>query len=112
MIGLLTPVLQVAIFYYRFGKFNQEVSPLDHLLFFLAGTAGGLILVAFLRRSKTRAAQWIVGVSFLLAAPMAIGGMLVGGLLGPIGVLLFSSLLWLIITGLGFLAGLFLSRNA
>jgi hypothetical protein len=110
--GLFVPVLQIAIFFVRFGKLNQDASLLDYVIFFLAGTAAGLILIAFLRRSKTMAAKWIVFVTFLLATPMALAGMLLGGLLGPVGVVLFSFLFWLIITGLGFLAGLFLSRNA
>ena len=112
LIGLLTPVLQIAIFYFRFQKTNQDSSLLDHIMFFLAGSLGGLILITFLRRSKTRVAKWIVMVTFVLATPIALTGMIVGGLAGPIGVLFMSAILWTIITGMGFLVGRFLSRNA
>jgi hypothetical protein len=111
LIGLLMPVLQIIIFYFRFGKFNQDSSLFDYVMFFLAGALGGLILIALLRRSRTQPAKWIVVIAFILATPIALTGMVVGGLVGPIGVLFMSAMLWTIITGMGFLVGRFLSRN-
>lgn len=112
LIGLLMPILQFVIFYIRFGNTNPDSSLLDYVLFFVAGIIGGLILIALLQRSKTKAARWLVLIAFILATPIALTGMIVGGLAGPIGVLFMSAMLWTIITGLGFLAGRFISRNA
>ncbi|MBC7876407.1 MAG: hypothetical protein H7Y59_04480 [Anaerolineales bacterium] len=112
LIGLLMPILQFVIFYIRFGNTNPDSSLLDYVLFFVAGTIGGLILIALLQRSKTKAARWLVLIAFILATPIALTGMIVGGLAGPIGVLFMSAMLWTIITSLGFLVGRFISRNA
>lgn len=112
LIGLLMLVIQVLIFYIRFGELNQEGTLLDYFVFFLAGTIGGLLLIYLLRRSKTKAANWIVIVAFILATPIALMGMVVGGLAGPVGAVFTSVMLWGMITGMGFLVGRFLSRNA
>ena len=111
LIGLLMPVLQIIIFYIRFQRVNQDSSLLDYILFFLAGTVGGLILIGLMRRSQSQAAKWMVVTAFILATPIALTGMIVGGLAGPIGVIFMSAMLWTIITGMGFFVGRFLSRN-
>jgi hypothetical protein len=80
-------------------------------MFFIAGTVGGLILIALLNRSKTKAAKWLVIIAFILATPVALTGMVIGGLVGPFGVIFMSAMLWTMITGIGFFIGRFLSRN-
>jgi hypothetical protein len=110
-IGLFFPVFQVAIYYLRFGRLNPYAPLTDYALFFLAGTAGGLILIALLRRSRTKAAKWNVVIAFLLATPFAIFGMLGGGLLGPVGIVLFPALIWGIVTGIGYWIGKFISKR-
>ncbi len=111
LIGLLMPVLQMVIFYLRFGEVNLDDSLFDYMIFFLAGTLGGLILVSFLRLSKSKAAKWSVSLAFILATPMAIIGMIVGGMIGPLGSLFMSAMLWAVITSMGYFVGRFLSRN-
>jgi hypothetical protein len=111
LIGLLAPILQVAIYYFRFFSLNEESTALDYVMFFIAGTVGGLILIALLNRSKTKAAKWLVIIVFILATPVALTGMVVGGLVGPLGVIFMSAMLWTMITGIGFFIGRFLSRN-
>jgi hypothetical protein len=44
---------------------------------------------------------------FLLASPIALLAMLGGGLLGPIGVLVFPQIPWALFTWIGSLAGRF-----
>lgn len=109
-IGLMYPVIQVLIFIVRFGGFNTDVAPLDYVLFFAAGLIGALLLILFLRRSKSKAGRWIILTAYILAAPLAVAGMVVGGLLGPVGVVLFSLMPWLLFMWLGYLAGAFLPK--
>jgi hypothetical protein len=110
LIGLFFPVLQGAIYYFRFGIFNPYAGLLDYAMFFLGGALGGTILIALLRRSRTKAAKWSVLLAFLLATPLATLGMLGGGLLGPIGTVLFPAVIWVIITGIGYGIGRLFSR--
>jgi hypothetical protein len=112
LLGLLSPVLQAAIFYFRFKSLNEESSALDYVMFFVAGTVGGLIMIALVNRSKAKAAKWLVVIAFILATPIALIGMIVGGLVGPFGVVFMSAMLWAFITGLGYVVGRFLSRSA
>ncbi len=108
IIGLAYPLLQALIFLFRFRKLNTIASPLDYLLFYLAGLAGALLLTFFLRRSKTRTGRWVILGAYLLAVPLAIFGMVSGGLLGPVGVILFSFIPWALFMWFGYLAGAFL----
>jgi hypothetical protein len=110
LIGLVFPLLQDLLYYLRFRILNPYAGPLDYALFFLAGALGGLILIALLRRSRTTAAKWIVLLAFLLATPLAIAGMLGGGLFGLFGILLLPAAIWAIFTGLGYGIGRLLSR--
>jgi hypothetical protein len=109
-IGLVYPVVQVLIYLYRFGQLNTLASPLDYLMYFAAGLAGALLLIFFLRRSRKRAGRWVIVAAYLLAAPLAVAGMVGGGLLGPVGVILFSFVPWAVFMWIGYLAGIFLSR--
>ena len=111
LIGLFFPVLQSTIYYFRFRVLNPYAGPLDYALFFLAGALGGLILIAFLRSSRTKAARWIVVAAFLLATPFATLGMLGGSLLGLFGIVLLPGAIWAIFTGIGFWIGRFFSRS-
>ena len=105
LIGLLTVVAQIATFYMRFRRWNTDSSFVDYLLFFLAGALGGLILVYFLNNQTTSAQRWVVLVTFLLASPIAMLFMLAGGLLGPLGVLIFPQFPWALVTWIGSLIG-------
>ena len=109
-IGFVYPILQVMIYLFRFGKLNTLASPLDYLIYFIAGVTGALLLIFFLRRSRKRMGRWVILGTYLLAAPLALAGMVGGGLLGPIGVILFSLVPWALFIWLGYLAGAFFSQ--
>ena len=98
LVGLLTIVYQVATFYIRFGRWNTDSSIVDYILFFLAGSIGGWVLVTFLNRQTSNAKRWVVLIAFLLVSPAAMLFMLGGGLLGWIGILLFPQIPWALFT--------------
>jgi hypothetical protein len=104
-IGLVFPALQALIYFLRFGGWNPYAGWLDYVLFFTAAALGGLVLIAFLRASRAPAARWIVLGAYLLATPFALMGMLAGGLLGPLGVILFSLVIWAVFTAIGYFVG-------
>ena len=110
-VGLLSVVAQMATFYLRFGKWNESATTLDYLLFFFAGTLGGLILVYFLNRQNSKTARAATLLAFLLASPIAMVMMLGGGLLGPIGVLIFPQIPWALFAWLGGVAGNFAAKK-
>jgi hypothetical protein len=111
LVGLLTIAAQVVTYYVRFGRLNTGSPFVDYLFFFLAGSLGGSILVYFLNRHESTRARWIVLAAFLLASPIALIMMLGGGLLGPLGLLIFPQIPWGIFMGLGSLLGRFVSRG-
>jgi hypothetical protein len=110
-IGLITAVLQALIYILRFGGWNPYATLLDHALFFVVGALGGLVLIAFVRASRTPAARWTVLAAYLLAMPLALMGMLVGGLLGPLAVVLFSLVILSVFTAVGYFEGGYFSRR-
>ena len=110
LIGLVFPIVQIAIYFMRFGEMILYATILDHLWFLLAGAAGALLLIALLRRSQTTVQKWIVVLAYLLGAPISTLMMVGGGLLGPIGIILFPLFRGSFL-GFGFLVGRFLSRR-
>jgi hypothetical protein len=78
---------------------------LDFLWFFLSGSIGGLILIWSLNRQGSTRGWWAVLVAFVLASPVALLMMIGGGMLGPLGVLVFAQVPWLIGAGVGALIG-------
>jgi len=109
VVGFLSVAAQVVAFYARFGRWNTESPFTDYLFFFLAGALGGSILIFILNRQSSAGGRWIVLVSFLMAAPLALFMMIGGGLLGPLGILIFPQILWVLITWLGSLLARFVS---
>ena len=104
-IGIACALIQMRIFYLRFGELNKDFSLSGYALFFASGLGGGLILIALLRSSASRTARRIVIAAFLLAAPLAILSMLGAGPLGPAAVLFVPLLPWAIIMGIAFFLG-------
>jgi hypothetical protein len=102
LIGLVFPLLQAGIYYFRFGTLNPYATLPDYALFFLGGALGGLILIALWRRSRTKEARRSVLVAYLLATPFALAGMLGGGLFGPLGIVLLPALIWALFAGIGY----------
>jgi hypothetical protein len=110
-VGLFSVVAQTAVFFVRFGKWNASSTVLDYLLFFAAGTVGGLILIYILNRQNSKTARSITLLGFLLATPAALMLMTVGGLLGPAGVLIFPQIPWALVAWLAGVLGNFLGEN-
>lgn len=110
LIASVYPVLQLLIFLFRFRKLSTLASSLDYLIYYLAGLAGALLLIFLLRRSKTSTGRWVILGAYLLATPLALSGMVGGGLLGPLGVILFSFVPWALFMWLAYLAGAFLPK--
>lgn len=107
LVGLLSIVAQIITFYVRFGRFNTDATLAQFLFFYLSGALGGWILISFLNRQASTRARWVVLVAFLIASPVALFLMLVGGLLGPIGVLIFPQIPWALFTWIGALVARF-----
>jgi hypothetical protein len=108
--GLLAVLLQIAIFAARFGRMPTDTTFLDYVSFFIAGTVGGLILIYFLNRATTNSRWWLTLIVFLLATPVALFMMIGGGLIGPLGVIIFPQIPWLVAMGLVLLAGKLVSK--
>jgi hypothetical protein len=89
----------------RFGRMNTDSTFVDYILFFIAGTLGGLILIYFLNKQTSNAKRWVVLIVFLLATPVAMIFILGGGLLGGVGVILFPQIPWALFTWIGSLVG-------
>lgn len=111
LVGLLSVVAQIAVFYVRFGKWNPYSTVLDYILFFVAGTLGGLILIYFLNRQNSKTAWSVTLLAFLLVSPIALVMMIGGGMLGSIGVLVYPQIPWTLSGWLGGLVGNFLAKK-
>ncbi|HCB01285.1 MAG TPA: hypothetical protein DEP19_02785 [Anaerolineae bacterium] len=111
IVGLISVVWQIFTYYMRFGKFNEFATVTDYVMFFLAGTLGGLILIFFLNRQETIKGWWVVMIAFASATPVAMIFMLGGGLLSFIGTLIFPQIPWGIFTWLGSILGRFLGKR-
>jgi hypothetical protein len=103
--GLLTVVAQVVTYNLRFGHWNTTATLTEYLFFFLAGSLGGSILIFFLNRQTAERGRRMVLGAFLLASPIALLMMLVGGVLGPLGLLIFPQIPWALFAWLGSLLG-------
>jgi len=110
-VGLLSVAAQIVIFYARFGRWNADSTITDYLLFFLAGALGGWILTFFLNRNPASAARRVVWIAFLLASPFSVLMMLAGGLVGPLGVLIFPQVPWAIFAWIGSWLGRRMARG-
>jgi hypothetical protein len=111
LMGFLSLGFQIANFYYRLGRLPNDTTPIEYLFFFLAGVIGGWLLVFFLDRSTTSARWWLMLIAFLLATPVAWFMMLGGTLLGPLGILIFPQIPWLVAVGLVSLIGRLVSKS-
>jgi len=105
LMGMLTVAVQIATFYVRFGRMNSHATFGDYVLFFAAGTIGGLILIFFLNRQASTGKRWTVLIAFRLATPLSMLLLLAGGLLGPLGVIIFPQIPWALLAWIGSLVG-------
>ena len=111
VVGLLSVVAQVTTFYVRFGRWNTSSSIGDYALFFAAGALGGLMLAYLLNWQNSKAAWYGTLLAFLLASPIALVMMVGGGLLGPIGVLMFPQISWALFAWIGGVLGTLFARK-
>lgn len=111
VVGLLTLLAQIVTFYARFGRWNTDSTFVDYLLFFVAGMLGGWILMYFLNRQASAAARRAVLIAFLLASPVALLMMVLGGLIGWIGVLIYPQIPWALFAWIGSSVGRLVARG-
>jgi hypothetical protein len=110
-VGLLTIAGQVIWFFLRFGTWNAEATPGEFLLFFLAGGLGGWLLISFLNRQASIRQRWAVLIAFLIASPVALFVMILGGLFGPLGVLGVPLIPWGLAAWIGSWVGKLISTT-
>lgn len=84
-IGAAMPVLQLLLFALRFNSINSDSSPMDYVAFFAGGLLIGLALIYFLRRAETKGAYRATIIGFAIGLPFSLLGMMLGGLIGPLG---------------------------
>lgn len=104
-LGFLYPVLQVLIFYLRFGRLNQDSAFTDYASFFLSGALGAVLFIYFLRRSEEKPIRSLVMSGYAISLPLALFAMILGGLFGIIGVVIFGALPSLILVPIGYFGG-------
>lgn len=105
-VAIFFPLLQVLIFYLRFQTLNPEASFAEYLAFFISGLLIGLAFIYLLRRSDSVTARRGTVIGFLVGIPIALFGMIVGGLTGAFGAVLFSISPTIFVIGLGHMIGL------
>ena len=105
VVGVTFVTFQLIIFYVRFGRLPQSSPWTDYLLFFIAGTLGGLILIYFLNQARQARARRSILLAFLLALPFALLLSVLGGLLGWWGVIVYPLFFWALFTWIGSLVG-------
>lgn len=109
-VGLLFPILQVVIFFLRFQNLNSDATLSDYLFFFITGSLIGLALIYFLRRSETHRTYNATIIGFVVGVPLALIGMLLGGLMGGFGIILFGMSPAIFVTGIGYFIGRALNK--
>lgn len=83
-------ILQALIFYLQFQNLNPDASFTEYAAFFVSGLLIGLALIYLLRRSDTSSAKRGTSIGFIVGIPLALSGMIIGGLTGAFGAVLFS----------------------
>lgn len=69
----------------------EEAGPLDYLGFGITGLIAAWVTITFMERATSPRQRTTTVLGALLAAPMAAMGNLGGGLLGPVGVVVFGT---------------------
>ena len=110
-VGAFFVVLQVLIYLLRFNSFNPNAPISDYLLFFIGGALIGLGLIYFLRRSENANVYRATLIGFVIGIPFVMFGMMIGGLIGPLGVILFSMSPGIFTTALGYFLGRTFSKK-
>ena len=111
LVGLLVVALQLIIFYARFGRWNTDAPLIDYLWLFIGGWLGGWLLITTLNKQNEKAAWWSVLAAFLVATPISLAFSIAGGMLGPVGVVVFPLIPWALGLWIGTLIGRFFTRG-
>jgi hypothetical protein len=111
-VGALFPILQAVLFLLRFNSLNPDAPLTDYLFFFISGAMIGLGLIYFLRRSENKGTYRATIIGFVIGIPFAVLGMLLGGLAGPLGSILFGMSPGIFITAIGYFLGRTFSKKA
>jgi hypothetical protein len=93
LLTLLWPVLHTLIFLVRFGNLPPD-GLTEAVVFLPMGLVAGVALVLLVRRATSRRGQIGAIAGYLIAAPFALVGSLLGGLMLPpvVGTLIFGAL--------------------
>lgn len=87
--GLYFYALQQGIYLVRFKELNTQVNMLD-LYLVVVGILSVWLFMFFRSKMHSKKARIALFVAFILAVPIASVGALLGGLLGPIGILAYG----------------------
>lgn len=110
-IGLIFPILQTLVFFLRFSAFNAEAGAQDYFFFYIAGVVIGLGLIYLLNRSQSTGAWRGALIGFIVGIPFALFGMLMGGLMGPLGAIFLGVSPAVFLIALGYFFGRLFSRK-
>lgn len=105
VVGAAFPILQVLIFILRLQNINSESQFSDYLFFLVAGSLIGLGFIYFLRRSDSHSASRGTWIGFIIGIPLALIGMLLGGLMGAFGIIFLSVSPAIFVMGIGYFIG-------
>jgi hypothetical protein len=104
-IGLMFVVLSLLVFLLGLGGVSADISIIDYVIIFLAGTLIGVVLVYFLRRSELPAVSKSTLIAFVISLPFAMFGFIFGGIVGGIGILVLGVSPAVFIIGVGYYLG-------
>jgi len=97
--GLYFYLIFHVLFLFRFGRFNTDMSVVD-LFIVLVGIMSVLLLMYFAKKVGEK--KKLLFIPFVIAIPFSYIGALGGGLLGPVGVLVFGMIPFLITLPIGY----------
>ena len=97
--GFYLYIIFHALFLFRFGRINTSVSVND-LFILLVGILSVVLLMYF--GNKIGEKRQLLFIPFVIAVPFSYVGVLGGGLLGPVGMVLFGMIPFLITLPVGY----------
>jgi len=97
--GLYFYLIFHVLFLFRFGRVNTSVN-INDMFIVLVGILSVLLLMYF--GNKIEKKRKILFIPFVIAVPFSYIGALGGGLLGPVGILLFGIIPFLITLPIGY----------